>query len=526
MTMRSYLGSMLVCCGVLFAASCGGDPSPEETNCSDATDNDNDGLTDCSDDDCRSTCGPSTCGNGALDSGETCDGTLLNNKTCVTEGFDAGTLACAGNCTSFVTSGCSNLGDNTASCTGATAVAVPSTTNGNNTGGATNIGEISCFVPENASDSYGPATFYRINPTATGTLLLTLTSDEDLMLVAYEACGQADVACADQEIGGTDEMTTVETTSGSPIYVAIVGYTTTDAGAFTLTVEPLVESECGDLEDNDFDGDTDCADSDCAGPACTPGSGLLGDPCAANNACALINGSGPLCAREADTGMPGGLCTRFCEDNADCGSDGVCVGICVKKCTRSSDCRAGTDCVPGDEPSCGAMCTANAQCESGFCSEGDGSCYEADEVCTGGQDEDQDGAADCEDTDCTVGCQPGGLTETELNNALGQADTYTAGFTGALSPPLADIDFVKFTVGGAGAVTIVSSGTDCATGMMATTLIVFGPDLTEVATGMDTSTTNLCDTATFNATASGTYYLVIYGDDETVKQYTLAITAP
>ena len=36
-----------------------------------------------------------TCGNGAIDSGEQCDGTNLNSKTCATQGFTGGTLSCS-----------------------------------------------------------------------------------------------------------------------------------------------------------------------------------------------------------------------------------------------------------------------------------------------------------------------------------------------------------------------------------------------------------------------------------------------
>jgi hypothetical protein len=39
-----------------------------------------------------------TCGNGKIDSGETCDGSLLGGKTCVTQGFTGGTLSCSSTC--------------------------------------------------------------------------------------------------------------------------------------------------------------------------------------------------------------------------------------------------------------------------------------------------------------------------------------------------------------------------------------------------------------------------------------------
>lgn len=59
----------------------------------------------------RSGCGaPQTCGNGALESAETCDGALLGGKTCADLGFGGGVLACAGNCAEFDTSACAPVG--------------------------------------------------------------------------------------------------------------------------------------------------------------------------------------------------------------------------------------------------------------------------------------------------------------------------------------------------------------------------------------------------------------------------------
>jgi hypothetical protein len=48
------------------------------------------------------------CGNGVIETPEVCDGLNLGGQTCVTQGFDAGTLACAGSCLAFDTTGCFN----------------------------------------------------------------------------------------------------------------------------------------------------------------------------------------------------------------------------------------------------------------------------------------------------------------------------------------------------------------------------------------------------------------------------------
>lgn len=46
------------------------------------------------------------CGDNTKDASEVCDGTDLNSQTCVTQGFDSGTLSCISNCNSFDTTAC------------------------------------------------------------------------------------------------------------------------------------------------------------------------------------------------------------------------------------------------------------------------------------------------------------------------------------------------------------------------------------------------------------------------------------
>ena len=48
------------------------------------------------------------CGNGTIEPPEACDGVQLGGQTCITRGFDGGDLACAADCMSFDTSGCFN----------------------------------------------------------------------------------------------------------------------------------------------------------------------------------------------------------------------------------------------------------------------------------------------------------------------------------------------------------------------------------------------------------------------------------
>lgn len=57
----------------------------------------------------------SQCGNGMIDPFEVCDAPDLGGQTCVDHGFEAGTLACAADCSAFDTSGCFNCRTGTTS---------------------------------------------------------------------------------------------------------------------------------------------------------------------------------------------------------------------------------------------------------------------------------------------------------------------------------------------------------------------------------------------------------------------------
>jgi len=68
----------------------------------------------CDNGETKTTCpGDCGCGNGVINTGESCDGSNLNAQTCLTQGFGGGTLTCNSTCTGFITSSCF-------SCTGTT----------------------------------------------------------------------------------------------------------------------------------------------------------------------------------------------------------------------------------------------------------------------------------------------------------------------------------------------------------------------------------------------------------------------
>lgn len=54
--------------------------------------------------------GGDVCGDGQIGPSETCDGANLGGESCVSLGFTGGTLACAGDCQSYDTSGCTDQG--------------------------------------------------------------------------------------------------------------------------------------------------------------------------------------------------------------------------------------------------------------------------------------------------------------------------------------------------------------------------------------------------------------------------------
>lgn len=67
---------------------------------------------------CRPDCsidpgGCYVCGDGMLGGSEVCDGGDLGSATCITEGFDGGTLACNGTCDGFDVDMCTRCGDGT-----------------------------------------------------------------------------------------------------------------------------------------------------------------------------------------------------------------------------------------------------------------------------------------------------------------------------------------------------------------------------------------------------------------------------
>ena len=90
--------------------TCMGKPVCTAEICNNNIDDNGDGKFDCADPTCagKAPCGAvvDKCDNGMIDPGEDCDGTELGGRTCITQGFQSGTLACKV-CT-IDTTGCSH----------------------------------------------------------------------------------------------------------------------------------------------------------------------------------------------------------------------------------------------------------------------------------------------------------------------------------------------------------------------------------------------------------------------------------
>jgi hypothetical protein len=91
---------------------------------------------------------------------------------------------------------------------------------------------------------------FTFTPPSDGLLSLTLDSVDDLGLYVRETCGDAstEIACVDDNFGGSPEILTVSVLAGVPVTVFVDGYTPADFGPFILdqAFTPTAESEPND----------------------------------------------------------------------------------------------------------------------------------------------------------------------------------------------------------------------------------------------------------------------------------------
>jgi hypothetical protein len=353
-----------------------------------------------------------------LEPGEACDGDDFDGKTCESYGLGAGTLVCNVAC-SVVLTGCTphetctnQLDDDgdglvdcddadcgtALACTDACAspifVAVPSTTQGDNTG-------FPDVLHSTCMPSAGREVIYQFVAPSTETLLVRVQFPAfDAGLAIRTACDDeaTEVVCANATVPG-EEKALFQADAGQTYY-AIVESISDATGFFQLDVEEVMpESSCDDFVDDDFDGRVDCDDeTSCQASAlCAPGAGPVGSACLDNPDCAA-NHADPVCL-QAFIGYANGYCSEFCDLAADdCPSGSICAqigisadGVCLASCQSPSDCRPGYACL--DEGFATSVCDK-----------------EPELVCDDGADNDADGLVDCEDASgcaSSPSCIPG-----------------------------------------------------------------------------------------------------------------------
>ncbi len=378
-----------------------------------------------------SSSGANLCGNGMVDPGEDCDGSNLAGATCMSLGFETGTLTCNQFC-HFVVSGCTpfpNCLDPSVSCADPGCVGkpgcvdacmpalpaqVPGFVDGDNTARPSNVPS-SC-----SSATPGPEEIFKVTPSQSGTMSLDLSSFDGVnySLSVRTACADqtTEIACSNkpnqQQFG--DITLGVTVTMGQTYYVIVQGMTPTDVGQYSLDLEiPQPEDICDNLIDDDLNGYTDCDDMNCqmTSPSCVPGTTPNGGSCFANTDCSAAH-QDPICLDDFDfPAFPNGYCSEFCNATTlPCSAGNVCYtglnismdGVCLHECTMDSDCRTA------DGYACVSKGLSSKVCALG-----------PETICNDYIDNDFNNLTDCDDPNCQAtspDCVPG-------SNAIGQPCT-------------------------------------------------------------------------------------------------------
>jgi hypothetical protein len=479
--------------------------------CNDNLDNDLDGLSDCADPNCTNATNCQTCGNGQLNAGEQCDGTNLNNQSCLTQGFDGGALSCNNSCFFNIT-GCAdelctdnldNDFDGQIDCADASCVS-------NNA--CNELGECS----DNLDNDFDGQVDCSDVDCANDAACLPFCGD-GLINQAGEQCEGANLngqSC--QSLGFISGSITCSAACTFEVTACIAevcndgldnnNNNLTDCQDPVCASDPLcasgVETFCEDFTDNDGDSLVDCEDPTACQtlPACTPGNTSTGGTCATANQC-QANNTDPFCINDGDLNInfPGGYCSQFCNVAAnDCGDDGVCVninlasgnGLCLDGCTINNNCRVGY--------SCQAIGAARVCILS--------------ENCTNGVEDDIDGQIDCADADCAEDAACAAFVELEPNNISAQANPFTNSFFAQISP-VGDVDFVSVTTTVANTVITAEIGDggsgECALRTLDSDIAIIDRNGTTVLGFNDdiNGATNFCSRVSAVAVIPGTYFI-------------------
>ena len=294
-----------------------------EADCGNATDDDNDGFTDCTDFDCD--------GVGACDStvGDDCDA----DTDCTA--ISGGEALCLSESSTGIPGGfCSQ-----------TCTAVP----GACPESSQCLGGL-CLLPCGAGSTCGAgeACFEVEDP---GACIPVCDTDDDCVdgsvcnlttgFCDEPNCAADDTTCdgldddcdgnVDEDFAGAfggDVSCGASTCFEVGSLVCSAGLVTDTCAAPQATCTQ--EAACGDAADNDGDGFADCADPDCEQtPACLADASSVAGTCAINADCRSVTGPAVCLA------APGGYCSNFCDtfDPSTCPDNATCSGgICLARC--------------------------------------------------------------------------------------------------------------------------------------------------------------------------------------------------
>jgi hypothetical protein len=262
------------------------------------------------------------------------------------------------------------------------------------TGTTAGAGEV---IGASCGSAGGPdATFRWTAPRAGNFLFDTNGSAYDTVLTVTAAdCAGMEVACDDDQGAGTRSRIALPMVASGTVFVVTVQGYDGASGDFVLNITEGTDTEtaCGDMADDDRDGDVDCDDLDCETDA----------------ACSE---TGAECADMLDNDGDG---DADCED-FDCVPESACREIgaeCIDMLDNDGD--MDIDCADFDCESHVACSETDAECAGGVDNDGDGdidcadsdcegmdACAERGAECTGGVDDDADMDVDCADSDCLV----------------------------------------------------------------------------------------------------------------------------
>ena len=320
-----------------------------------------------------SSTGPSEmCGDGVAEGSEDCDMGDLAGEDCISQGFDAGTLDCAGDCT-FDTSGCATFmcGNDTIEgteiCDGSDLSGEDCLSQGFDAGTLDCLGDCSDY------DTSGCVTFMCGNDTIEGTEICDGTdlAGEDCSSQGFDSgvldcagdCSGYDTSgciafsgacCVSNGTPGCDDAGCTAAICAADPFCCATGWDAT-CGAAAIA-EPACQGlpGCPTCGDDTAEGTELCDGTDLAGEDCTTlgfSSGALGCSmdCSAYDTSMCIDYMGDCCADNNTPGCDDPVCTA-----AICGVDPFCCdtewdGICGATAFNAPECQG----VGGSCPTCG-----------------------------------------------------------------------------------------------------------------------------------------------------------------------------